>query len=69
MSDFEELALKNMYLGCFNAILKYEDPCVSVTWPYISSCAYSKRRTLEWGMPEGYMMVESDLRPDDRKGG
>jgi hypothetical protein len=33
-----------MYVGCVTALLMYEDPCVTVTWPYISSCAYSTYR-------------------------
>jgi hypothetical protein len=37
----EKLALQNMYLGCVTALLMYGDPCVTVTHPYISPCAYS----------------------------
>jgi hypothetical protein len=30
-----------MYLGCVAALLMHGDPCVTVTEPYISPCAYS----------------------------
>jgi len=32
-----------MYLGCVTALLMHGDPCVTVTEPYISPCAYSSR--------------------------
>jgi len=38
---FVKLAVQNMHLGCVTALLMYRDPCVSVTKPYISPCAYS----------------------------
>jgi hypothetical protein len=41
LGDLGELAFQNMYLGCVTALLMYGDPCVTVTWPYISSCANS----------------------------
>jgi hypothetical protein len=44
LGDFRKLALENMYFGCYTALLIYGDPRVTVTEPYISPCAYSKRR-------------------------
>jgi hypothetical protein len=40
-ATFEKLALQNMVFGCVTALLMYGDPCVTVTEPYISPCAYS----------------------------
>jgi hypothetical protein len=40
-ATFGNLALGKMYLGCVTALLTYGDPCVTVTEPYISPCAYS----------------------------
>jgi len=40
----EKLALQNMVFGCVTALPMYGDPCVTVTEPYISPCAYSRSR-------------------------